>query len=113
MRETHKEHCGILNGVVADHIATTYGLTQDSILNSSCYFHVTGGLSPDCMHDLLEGTLHYEVKEMLKSLIYRKIISLDDVNSRIALFPYCPCDAVNKPSPIVLSSADNSLKQTG
>ena len=103
----------MLNGVVADHIATTYGLTRDSILNSSRYFHVTEGLPPDCMHDLLEGTLQYEVKEMLKSLTHRRIISLDDVNSRIALFPYCSCDAVNKPSPIVLSSADHSLKQTG
>lgn len=113
MQETHKDHCDMLNGVVADHVATTYGLTRDSILNSSRYFHVTEGLPPDCMHDLLEGTLQYEVKEMLKSLTHRGIISLADVNCRIALFPYSPCDAVNKPSPVVLSSADHSLKQTG
>ena len=61
-QETHKEHCGMLNGVVANHIATTYGLSRDSILNSSCYFHVTEGLPPDSMDDLLEGTLQYEVK---------------------------------------------------
>jgi len=112
-RDTHKEHCGMLNGALADHMATTYGLTRDSILNTSRYFHVTEGLPPDCMHDLLEGTLQYEVKEMLKSFIQRGIFSLDDVNCRVALFPYSPCDAVNKPSPLVLSSGDHSLKQTG
>jgi len=76
----HKEHCGMLNGALADHMATTYSLTQDSILNTSRYFHVTEGLPLDCMHDLLEGTLLYEVKEMLKSFIQRGNFSLDDVN---------------------------------
>jgi len=57
----------MLNAALADHMATTYGLTRDSILNTSRYFHVTEGLPPDCMHDLLEDTLQYEVKEMLKS----------------------------------------------
>ena len=52
----------MLNGVMANHIATTYGLSRDSILNSSRYFHVTEGLPPDSMDDLLEGTLQYEVK---------------------------------------------------
>ena len=62
---------------------TTYGLTRDSILNQSRFFHVTEGLSPYCMHDLLEGTLQYEIKEMLKSLTHRKLISLHCINSRI------------------------------
>ena len=112
-RVTHKEHCSMLQGALADHIATTYGLARDSILNQSRYFHVTEGLSPDCMHDLLEGTMQYEVKELLKSLIHRDFISQQDINNRIAFFPYNSADAVNKPSPVSLSSTDHSLKQTG
>ena len=112
-RATHKEHCSMFQGALADHMATTYGLTRDSILNQSRYFHVTEGLSPDCMHDLLEGTMQYEVKELLKSLTQREFISQQDINCRIAFFPYNSSDAVNKPSPVSLSSADHSLKQTG
>lgn len=103
----------MLQGDCTDHVATTYGLTRDSILNKSRYFHVTEGLPPDCMHDILEGTLQYEVKELLKSLISRGLITLEQINSRIALFPYSSCDVVNKPSPVSLSSSDHSLKQTG
>ena len=35
------------------------------------YFHVCGGgLLPDIMHNLLEGALQYEVKLMLKAMIF-------------------------------------------
>lgn len=87
---------------------------KDSILNSSRYFHVTEGLPPDCMHDMLEGTLQFEIKELLKSLIARGLIRLESLNEKIELFPYDPCDSVNKPSPICnLFSTDHSLRQSG
>lgn len=113
-RSTHNEHCRMLESVDSDHMATTYGLTKDSILTNSKYFHVTEGLAPDRMHDLLEGTLQYEVKELLKSLITRRIICLGDLNQRIEVFPYDTCDSINKPSPITnLSATDHSLRQSG
>ena len=46
-----------------DHITTTYGLHRNSILNTSKYFHIVDGLAPDIMHDILEGSLQYEIKE--------------------------------------------------
>ena len=49
-RETHKQHCNQLKGPLYDHIATTYGLTRDSILNTSKLFHIVYGLVPDVMH---------------------------------------------------------------
>ena len=101
----------MLETLSSDHIATTYGLMRDSISNNS---HVTEALSPDCMHDILEGTLQYEVKELLKSLVAQGILTLEDLNQRIELFPYDSCDAANKPSPITnLSSSDHSLRQSG
>lgn len=67
-----KQHIDALNGSLREHMATTYGLQFDSILNSSSYFHVTTGLPPDIMHDVLEGSLQHEVKELLNYLIREK-----------------------------------------
>ena len=65
-------------------------------------------------HDILEGCLEYEVKELLKYLIQAKLIYL--LNKRIEAFPYGYSDDKNKPSIIsgkTLKSQDHSLKQTG
>ena len=115
-RETHANQCASLSGPLHEHFATTYGLHRDSILNTSHYFHVTEGLIPDIMHDLLEGCLAYEVKELLKHLINSSIITLAELNSSMASFPYTGSDARNKPTPLsstTMSSSDHSLKQTG
>ena len=55
-RDTHANHIKDLNGQLASHISTTYGINFESVLNSSRYFHVTEGLVMDIMHDILEGT---------------------------------------------------------
>ena len=70
----------------------------------------------DIMHDILEGSLQYEVKELLKHLIYISLITLVEVNDAIVSFPYGYSDLADKPSPIAsttLASADNHLKQSG
>lgn len=56
-RETHAAHVSDLHGPLHEHIATTYGVAEESILNNSHYFHVVDGLVPDVMHDLLEGSV--------------------------------------------------------
>ena len=68
------------------------------------------------MHDVLEGCLPYEVKEMLKYFIKQKIISYMELSAAIESFPYLSSDARNRPLPITtttLSSSDHNLKQTG
>ena len=116
-RDTHKNHVALLDSPgLHQHIATTYGLHRDSILNLSKYFHVTEGLIPDIMHDCLEGALQYEVKELLKNLFRRHLLTLVELNDIIVNFPYAPCDTKNKPSVIsstTMTSSDNLLKQTG
>ena len=116
-RQTHALHCQDLGGPLHEHIATTYGVQRDAILNTSKYFHVTEGLTPDIMHDILEGCLEYETKELLKYLILeRKLFTLDDLNSRISNFPYFYTDATDKPiaiSSASLLSSDHALKQSG
>ena len=50
----------------------------------SRYYHVIGELPPDAMHDILEGVLHYTIKEVLKVLIIdQQLFSLEELNNRI------------------------------
>ena len=98
-------------------MTTTYGLQRNSILNSSKYFHIIDGLAPDVMHDILEGSLQYEVKELLKHFIRtEKYFTLDQLNKKIGEFPYVLSDNATRPAmiaPTVLASADHSVKQKG
>lgn len=48
-------HCADLGGPLHDHVAITYGIVRNSILNSLNHFHVVTGLVPDIMHNILEG----------------------------------------------------------
>ena len=97
-------------------MAITYGISFESVLNSSKYFHVTEGLVMDIMHDVLEGVLQYEVKELLKYLTSSRTCSLKQINRRFSMFPYGYSDVSNKPSGISsdnLSSCDHKLRQNG
>ena len=57
-KETYEAHCADLGGPLNDHIATTFGIVRNSILNKLSYFHVTYGLVPDIMHNILEGMIY-------------------------------------------------------
>lgn len=92
-RESQDYHCSQLDGPLYEHIATTYGIYRLYPFISSKFFHVCDGLSPDIMHDVLEGSLQYEVKELLKHLIRsEKDFSLKDLNEIIESFPFVGSD---------------------
>lgn len=115
-RETHQHQCSTLTGSLQQHNSIAFGIRHDSILNQSSYFHVTEGLCPDIMHDVLEGSLAYEIKELIRHLILSKVITLECLNDSLSKFPYYGADACNKPSPLgknVITSADHGLKQSG
>lgn len=69
------------------------------------------------MHDILEGVLQYECKEMLKEYIHvEKYFTFKELNEVIKKFDYGYYNDKNKPSPILaktLKSKANSLKQKG
>ena len=70
----------------------------------------------DAMHDLLEGVVQYETKELLMQLISEEIVTLQQFNDAILSFPYSYTDASNKLVPIehtTLTSRGHKLKQTG
>ena len=94
-------------------MATTYGMWRDSVLNRCSFFHVTEGLVPDIMHDILVGSLELCMRYCLSNLICdRKLLSLSYLNRRIRSFQY-GVDALNKPSEIAALSTGDTIKQSG
>ena len=72
-------------------------------------------LVPDIMHDVLEGCLAYEMKEIINYAVSGVIFSLNDLNDSVSLSPYFGVDARNKPSPIatnIMLTSDHGLKQS-
>lgn len=87
------------------------------MLNELKHFHVCdGSLLPDITHDVLEGVLQYEVKLMLKHMIYvEQYFSLDFLNTRLENIELSCTEAKNRPtciSSITMSSGGNTLKQS-
>ena len=80
-----------------DHIAMTYGLNRESSLNELSYFHITEGLIPDVIHDILEGVLRLTIKNLLKYLVDAKLLTVAKINMRIARFDYSTIESSNKP----------------
>ena len=115
-QDSYNKHCDEITAF-REYFGKTYGINRRSILNNSRFSHVVGGLSTDAMHDILEGAMHYEMKEMLKDFIKTEgFLTLDELNSRISKFDYGFYNDKNKPSPKTeqkLSSNDNRLKQHG
>lgn len=60
----YQAHVDSLGGPLNDHIATTFGIVRNSILNELEHFRVVTGLIPDIMHDILEGMLVYSVSSV-------------------------------------------------
>ena len=97
-----------------NHVATTDGIVRNSILNTTRFFHVATGLPIDIMHDLLEGSLHVVVKELLKDLVYmKKLFSVKQLNDRIKSFAYGHVHTKSKPSQIIELSQEITISQSG
>ena len=63
-----------------------YGVSRYSVLCDSRYCHVVDGLPGDAMHDVLEGVLLYQCKEMLKEFIFKeKYFTLEQLIKRCAV----------------------------
>ena len=115
-KQMYNSHCEGLGGPLHKHIATTYGIVRDSALNACHFFHVTSGMVPDIMHDILEGTLELCMRHLLIHLIHEeKLFSIGILNSRIASFNYGPSEVRNKPTQIATTclASDGHLKQSG
>lgn len=112
-KEIYDHHCESLGGPLHEHMATTYGMWRNSELNRLKYFHVTTGMVPDIMHDILEGSLELCIRHLLVEYIReQKAFSLSTLNERIKTFMY-GVDIKSKPSELSTIHPDVALKQSG
>lgn len=109
---THFEQCSLLQGELCHHYSTSYGVNRLSVLEEVPSFSVTSGLPHDIMHDLFEGVVPNEMKQLLSHCIQEKYFTLRELNDRILSFDF-PKDS--KPVPIdvdLLKKPGNKLRQS-
>ena len=83
----------------------TTGVRGHCGLNDLRGFHCVANFNLDIMHDLFEGVCPFEVKLILKDLIFCKgLFTVKLLNERIKAFPYGFADRKNKPSVISAAS---------
>ena len=73
-------------------------------------------MSPDIMHDILEGVLQVLLIMLLKDLVIKKsLLRIQQLNERIKSFCYGPVEAANRPSSIKDTNFSDSkdIKQSG
>jgi hypothetical protein len=85
--------------MVAEHptLSTSYGVQRKSALNSIRYFHVTRGLPPDIMHDILEGVGKYEMALVVQNFVSRGLLTITWLNAKIETWKFGELDARSKP----------------
>ena len=105
--EEHEKQCLLLNGPLAEHFSTTYGINRRSILEDVPGFSVTTGLPHDIMHDLFEGVVPYELKYLLHHCVESKYFTITELNNRIVHFDF-PEDTPSEIDPAVGRHPDTS-----
>ena len=94
-----------------------FGVNYRSELLELRYFDICGGgLVADVMHDLLEGTLQYETKLILKHVINQRYITYKTFADLLEGLELGYMEMDNKPTMIparVITSDDKHLGQKG
>ena len=100
-KENHDFVCGSMKiEEIREHLAKIYGIDGESPLSVLMFYHVIGGLAPDVMHDLLEGTLPRVICDVLRHCLRCKYFDLDELNGIIKNFDYGNREIVDRPSRI-------------
>lgn len=93
--------------------ATLSGVYSKCSLSQLQYFSTPENICPDATHDILEGSLQYELKLILRKLILAdKRLQLEELNNRLRSFAY-GVDSKNKPQPISLDVLQGKSKKLG
>ena len=117
--EKHNDYCTMIeDSENPSFMSTTYGITEQSPLNTLQYYHTCNfGLPPDAMHDLLEGYVKLCTNLLLKQLIeINKYFKLTDLNNAIQNFKYSSSEAKSKSTTITakeMSTQHVTLSQSG
>lgn len=82
-----------------DCVTFSYGIKELCIWNDLPHFHVTNNISCDLMHDVLEGTLRYEMAHIINCFIEKNYFSFAKLNQRIKYFKFVSGVDVGNPIP--------------
>ena len=93
--EMHKKHLQLI-AQDAD-FSAVYGVRGICPLAELEYFDPITSLVPDVMHDVFEGVMQINIEVVVRGLIVSKILTVNDINSRIASFSYSRSDKADKP----------------
>ena len=85
--------------------ASSTGVKFECPLNSIPEFHVTENIVFDIMHDILEGIANFGMCAILKTLTDNKIITVQNLNDRIHMFPFL--SSANRPHAVSLRRIHN------
>ena len=92
--ELFDEAINVLNTIDASCVD---GLKRVCPLSRLAHFHPAKGFPPDFLHDVLEGIVPVELCLCISDLIAKKYFTLNDLNDRIASFPFQFSDKTNRP----------------
>ncbi|CAN7990081.1 unnamed protein product [Ixodes hexagonus] len=81
-------------------LCSTYGVTGESCLSGLPSFDVTQGLPPDVMPDLFGGVTPRVMKHVLRHIISSHLLTLDQLNERLASFPFQGGDKKSRLPPL-------------
>ena len=98
-KDTHAYHLQALleNPDIAK---STYGVSSKCPLEDLDYFSTVDNFVPDLMHDFLEGIVPQLIKLTLKQYHRSNIVSLNEVNGKLANFTFGSNDIKSKPTQI-------------
>lgn len=88
------------------------GVKWYSIFNTIHCFHVIHSAGVDIMHDLNEGVLRYNMREIIIHFVRNKVFTLKTLNYRKRNFVYDQPDRGNKSSDIFLKKSKIHLKMS-
>ena len=103
-KEVHAQHCGYIDLPDASaseqrHYSKVYEINRSTILLSLPNFDITQQLPQDLMHVLLEGVFPVHMEQLVAYIVQVSgVLTLAEINSRIAAFPYAYFQ--EKPGPI-------------
>lgn len=114
----HEKQCDRLETEEYDKISKEFGINRRTIFMQLKYVDICSGiLLPDIMHDVLEGSLQYEVKLALRYFIFeKKYFKASKLQKIMNSFELGYMEVQDRPTPIdkkILKNNDNSLRQNG
>ncbi|CAN7942717.1 unnamed protein product [Ixodes pacificus] len=97
-KKMHARHVQLV--LTNQSLCSLYGVTGESCLSGLQSFDVTQGLPPDVVYDLFGGVIPCVMKHVLRHIISGHLLTLDQLNERLASFPFQGGDKKSRLPPL-------------